>query len=152
VIVDSSPITSTLPLAQTGTPVLIVSTPGLENAPVQVNIVANQRAWMSVIVDGETVFEGRVTPGSAYTFAGNDRIELLTGDGSSLRVYFNQQDLGLLGSFGEVVERIFTLSGVETATPSVPSTSTPVPTSTITPTPTVTAKGPTATPSPTPKP
>jgi cytoskeleton protein RodZ len=151
-IIDSSPITSTLPLEQTATPELIVSTPGLENAPVQVNIVANQRAWMRVIVDDETVFEGRVTPGSAYTFAGNDRIELLTGDGSSLRLYFNQQDLGPLGSFGEVVDRIITISGVATATPSVPSTSTPAPTGTATPTPTETPKGPTASPSPTSRP
>jgi cytoskeletal protein RodZ len=151
-IIDSVTITTTLPSEQTATPVIIVSTPGLENAPVQVNIVANQRAWMRVIVDGETVFVGRVTPGSAYTFAGNDRIELLTGDASSLRVYFNQQDLGPLGSFGQVVERIFTISGVETATPSHPSTSTLAPTGTVTPTPTVTPKGLIATPSPTPRP
>jgi cytoskeletal protein RodZ len=152
VIVVSSPITATLSVEQTSTPVEINSTPGLENAPVQLNIVASQRAWMRVIVDGETVFEGRVTPGSAYAFAGNDRIELLTGDASSLRVYFNDQDLGQLGSFGEVVERIFTVSGVGTPTPSVPSTSTPAPTATITPTPTPTQKGPIATPSPTPRP
>jgi cytoskeleton protein RodZ len=151
-IVDSSPITATNSLGQTATPGLIVSTPSLENAPVQVNVIANQRAWMRVIVDGKTVFEGRVMPGSAYTFAGNDRIDLLTGDASSLRVYFNQQDLGPLGSFGEVVERIFTISGVDTATPSVPNTSTPTTTGTVTPTPTVTPRGPTATPSPTPKP
>jgi cytoskeletal protein RodZ len=147
VLIDSSPITGTL--GQTATPVLIVSTPGLENAPVQVNIITNQRAWMRVIVDGETVFEGRVTAGSAYTFAGNERIELLTGDGSSLKVYFNQEDLGQLGAVGEVVERIFTISGVETATPAFPSTSTPVPTGTVTPTPTGTPKGPIATASPT---
>jgi cytoskeletal protein RodZ len=152
VVTGSSSITTTLSLELTATPVLIASTPGLVNAPIQVNIVASQRAWMRVIVDGKTMFEGRVTPGSAYTFAGNERIELLTGDGSSLRVYFNQQDLGQLGSFGEVVERIFTISGVETATPSVPSTSTPAPTGTVTPTPSVTPKGPTAMPSPTLKP
>jgi hypothetical protein len=152
VIIVSSPITATLSVEQVSTPVEINSTPGLENAPVQLNIVANQRAWMRVIVDGETVFEGRVTPGSAYAFAGNDRIELLTGDASSLRVYFNDQDLGQLGSFGEVVERIFTVSGVGTATPSIPSTSTPAPTATVTPTPTITPKGPIATPSPTPRP
>ncbi len=146
-VIDTLPITGTL--EQTATPVLVASTPGLENAPVQVNIIANQRAWMRVIVDGETVFEGRVTPGSAYTFAGNERIELLTGDGSSLKVFFNQDDLGQLGAVGEVVERIFTISGMETATPEFPSTSNPVPTGTITPTPTGTLKGPTATPSPT---
>jgi cytoskeletal protein RodZ len=151
-IIDSGTITATIPSEQTATLVVIASTPGLENAPVQVNVIASQRAWMRVTVDGETVFVGRVTSGSAYTFAGNDRIELLTGDASSLRVYFNQQDLGPLGSFGQVVERIFTISGVETATPSVPSTSTPAPTGTVTPTPTVTPQGPTATPSPTPRP
>ncbi len=149
-VIDSITISGTL--QQTATPVLIASTPGLENAPIQVNIIANQRAWMRVIVDGETVFEGRVTPGSAYTFAGNERIELLTGDGSSLKVFFNQDDLGQLGAVGEVVERIFTISGVETATPAFPSTNTPVPTGTITPTPTGTLNGPTATPSPTPRP
>jgi cytoskeleton protein RodZ len=151
-IIDSTTITTTLSSEQTPTPPIVVSTPGLENAPIQVIIVANQRAWMRVTVDGETVFVGRVTPGSANTFAGNDRIELLSGDASSLRVYFNQKDLGLLGSFGQVVDRIFTISGIETATPSVPSTSTPAPTGTVTPTPTVTSKGATATPSPTLKP
>ena len=150
VLVESPPITGTL--EQTATPVVIVSTPGLENAPVQLNVIANQRAWMRVIVDGVIVFEDRVIPGSAYTFAANERIELLTGDGSSLRVYFNQLDLGQLGAVGEVVERIFTIAGVETPTPAFPSTSTPIPTGTVTPTPTGTPKGPTATPSPTSKP
>jgi cytoskeleton protein RodZ len=147
VFIDTFPITGTV--EQTATPVLLVSTPGLENAPIQLDIVANQRAWLRVIVDGKTVFEGRVMPGSAYTFAGSERIELLTGDGSSIKVYFNQEDLGQIGAVGEVVERIFTISGVETPTPAFPSTSTPIPTSTVTPTPTGNPKGPTTTPSPT---
>jgi cytoskeleton protein RodZ len=147
VLIESSPITATL--GQTATPVLIVSTPGLDNAPVQIDIIANQRAWMRVIVDGMTMFVGRVTPGSAYSFAGNVRIELLTGDGSSLKVFFNQEDLGQIGAVGEVVERIFTISGVETATPAFPSTNTPVPTGTVTPSPTGSPESPITTPSPT---
>jgi hypothetical protein len=107
---------------------------------------------MRITLDGKIAFVGRVMPGSAYSFAGNERIELLTGDGAGLQVYFNQQDLGQLGSFGEVVERIFSIEGVQTATPAVPLTSTPVPTSTVTPTPTPTATGVPGTPSPTPKP
>jgi hypothetical protein len=73
-------------------------------------------------------------PGSAYSYAGNDRIELLTGDGSSLQVYYNQQDLGQLGSYGQVVERVFSIEGVQTATPAVPYTHTPAPTAAVTPT------------------
>lgn len=151
-IIDVPLITGTVQVDQTETPVVFEPTPGLTNAPVQVYVVAQQRAWMRITVDGEVAFEGRVMPGSAYSFAGNERIELLTGDGAGLQVYFNQQDLGLLGSFGEVVERIFSIEGVQTATPAVPLTSTPVPTSTVTPTPTPTRTGVPGTPSPTPKP
>jgi cytoskeleton protein RodZ len=151
-IIDTPLITGTVQVNQNETPIVFEPTLALENAPIQVNIVAQQRAWMRVTVDGEIAFEGRVMPGSAYSFAGNERIELLTGDGAGLQVYFNQQDLGLLGAFGEVVERIFSIKGVQTATPAVPLTSTPVPTSTVTPTPTPTRTGVPATPSPTPKP
>jgi hypothetical protein len=107
---------------------------------------------MRVTVDGEVVFQGRTMPGSAYSYAGNDRIDLLTGDGSSLQVYFNQQDLGVLGGFGEVVERVYSITGAQTATPAVLPTSTPAPTVTVTPTPTPTRTGIPNTPTSTPKP
>ncbi len=149
-IAETLPLTGTLQPAPTETALVYAATPGQSNAPILVNVVASQRAWMQVIVDGETLFDGRVLPGTAYTFAGNEQVSLLTGDGSALRVYFNQQDLGILGSFGEVVERVFTLTGVEIPTPAVPPTSTPAPTSTITPTPTQTPPGAVSTPTPTP--
>jgi cytoskeleton protein RodZ len=150
VISTTSPITATVQPAVTETAIVYAATPGQTNAPIQVNVIANQRAWMRVIVDSETLFEGRVMPGTAYSFAGNEQINLLTGDGSALRVYFNQEDLGLLGSFGEVVERVFTLAGVQVPTPAVPPTSTPAPTTTVTPTPTKTPQGSVSTPTPSP--
>jgi hypothetical protein len=150
--VESSIITGTVQSFATETPAVFEPTLAIGDEPVQVNIVAQQRAWMRITVDGEIAFEGRVMPGTVYSFAANDRIELLTGDGGGLQVYYNQQDLGILGTFGEVVERIFSIQGVQTATPAVPHTSTPVPTGTITPTPTSTRTGVSATPSSTPKP
>ncbi len=153
VVFSNTPeITGTVQVEITATAVMIASTPGLQNAPINVDIIANQRAWMRVIVDGELAFEGRVTPGSAYSFAAKDRIELTTGDAASLQVYYNQQELGQLGALGEVIQRVFTIQGIQTATPAVPFTSTPAPTSTITSTPSATAPGATSTPSPTPKP
>jgi len=147
---ESPIITGTIQVDLTTTPVVYQPTTGLANAPVQVYVIAVQRAWMRITVDGEVAYEGRVMPGSAYTFAGNERIELLTGDGAGLQVYFNQQDLGLLGAFGEVVERIFSIEGVQTATPAVPPTRTPVPTSPVSPSPTPTRTGAPGTPTPTP--
>lgn len=108
----------------------------------QVTTVIVERTFLRVIVDGEIKQDGRVLPGSALTFDGDERIEVLTGSGAAVQILYNQQDLGLMGSFGEVVNRIYTLSGVETPTP------TPSPTPTITLIPSATMK-PTLTPRPT---
>lgn len=113
-------------------------TPGGDtNAALQISIAALQRAWMRVVVDGDVEFEGRVIPGSAYQFGAQDRIELLTGNGAALQVFFGETDLGVMGNYGEVVYRVFTEEGVL------------VPTATITPTPTATLP-PTSTPAVTP--
>jgi cytoskeletal protein RodZ len=109
------------------------SAPSFATGAIQIMIVAKERAWMRVSVDGEVAFQGRVIPDSAYPFAGNERIELVTGNAAGLQVYFNQQDLGVLGFYAEVVERIFTVQGMHTPTPAVPHTSTPAPTETPTP-------------------
>lgn len=112
--------------------------PPFDASMVQVYVVVRQRAWMRVTVDGEVEFEGRVLPGSAYLFSGNELVEILTGNGAALQIYFNQQDLGIMGQFGEVIQRAYSPSGVvlPTPIPTIPPTSTqqPTPTSTITPT------------------
>ncbi len=149
--VDTPLITTTAQLSQLATQVVFQSTPGLVNAPIQVYVVAIQRTWLRISVDGEVAFEGRVVAGSAYSFSGTQEVDLLTGDGSALQVVFNQQDLGILGDFGEVVNRVFTIEGVQTATPAILPTSTPAPTSLATPSPTPTPTGMPATPTSTPK-
>jgi hypothetical protein len=81
---------------------------------------------MRVTVDGEIEFEGRVLPGSAYAFAGIAQVDLLTGNGAALQLFFGDQDLGVLGVYGEVVFRAFTPEGLVLPTP----TMTPTPTAT----------------------
>jgi hypothetical protein len=103
-----------------------IPVPTVSDAPVQVYVSVLRRAWMRVAVDGDIEFEGRVIPGSAYSFSGEFQIELLTGNGAGLQVFFNGEDLGVLGVYGEVVYEVFTPEGVLLPTP----TSTPIPTST----------------------
>ncbi len=108
------------------------------NAPVQVYVVVRQRAYLRAVVDGEVRLAERVLPGSTYFFGGDARVELTTGNGAAIQVYFNQQDLGLMGRFGQAVTRVYTLNGVQTPTPSPSPTPTATPPETATPSPTVT--------------
>lgn len=109
-------------------------TPPIEGGgAINLSISVIQRAWMRVIVDGEVEFEGRVIPGSAYQFSGQERLELLTGNGAALQIFFNQNDVGVLGDYGEVIFRVFTVEGMmlptatvtQTPTATVAATSTP---------------------------
>lgn len=100
--------------------------PIVSDSPVQIYVSILRRAWMRVIVDENIEFEGRVIPGSAYTFSGDFQIELLTGNGAALQVFFNNTDLGVLGVYGEVVYKVFTPEGELLPTP----TATQIPTST----------------------
>ena len=114
-------------------------TPGVLPLPagqqgVQIYISVYQRAYLQVVVDGEVEFQGRVLPGSAYNFQGQERVEVLTGNGAALQVFFNQQDRGILGLFGEIVYEVYTIDGAQTPTPTI------TPTSTITPRPSPTTR------------
>lgn len=107
-----------------------IDIPTLNSAPISVYVVASQRAWMRVTVDTSVVFDGRVSPGNAYPFTGRERIDLLTGNAAALSVIYNQNDLGPLGSMGEVVAISFTREGTLVPTPVY----TPTPTATQQPT------------------
>jgi hypothetical protein len=143
---EDTPIPSLAADATTGEATFEV--PTLETtANVQINIVALERSFLRVTVDGEVAFEGRTIPGNAYPFEADQSIEILAGNGSALRVIYNQRDLGLLGGFGQIASFIYTADEIVTPTPAMSPTVTDTPF--ISPTPTITPS-PTDTPSPTP--
>jgi cytoskeletal protein RodZ len=113
------------------------------SGPIQVVVIAHQRAYMKITVDGVEVFAGRVVPGNVYSYSGDTKITLLTGNAAALQVYYNQQDLGILGLMGQLASLEFTRDQMVTPTPRFS------PTPTSTPRPTLTAQ-PTATPQPSP--
>ncbi|MFN2118875.1 MAG: RodZ domain-containing protein, partial [Anaerolineales bacterium] len=117
------------------------------NVTLELSLATSERTYLRVTVDGEVMFDGRTVPGTEYSYQGANRIELLVGNASALRVTFNGRDLGLMGGFGEVVDRVYTAEGVSTPTSTPPPTPTPSPNITATPSITPT---PTSSPSPTP--
>ena len=110
------------------------------NEKVQVQLIILQRTWVRVIVDNILAYEGRLLPGSVKLFGGELSIEVLTGNAAGVEVIYNQRDLGAMGLYGEVIDRVFTAEGIATPTPTISATPTPsdTPEASITPTPTAT--------------
>jgi len=123
----------------TSTPEPTATAPNIIVGPsniIDLRIVGEMRAWLRVTVDGEEAYSGRISAGEMLEFQGQQIIEVNTGNGAGLRVYFNGQDQGLLGQFSEVVTRFWSLEGAMTPTPTPqlepPATSTPEATATAT--------------------
>lgn len=106
--------------------------PGSSTGRVEVYLTITQRTWLRVIVDGEVQRNERVAPDSAFQFFGEERVEVFTGNGAAVEVFFNGEDQGPLGEYGQVVYQIYTLDGMVTPTPTI----TPTPTTTTRPSPT----------------
>lgn len=85
---------------------------------INLRLLSLQRVWMRVTVDGQVQFDGRTNPGQNYSYSANGQILLLTGNGAGLRAFLNEQDMGIIGLFGEVVSVIFNAQGAATPTPS----------------------------------
>lgn len=117
------------------------------DANVVVSVFALERVFVRISVDGNAAFEGRMAPRETKVFEAENQVVILTGDASALRITYNGTDLGLMGGPGEVLSRVYSVSGVSTPTATVSPTATNTPLTTPTFTPTVT-RTPTATPAP----
>ncbi len=127
--------------------------PPLSGLPIQIYIIAHQRAYLKVVVDGEIEFTGRTVPGNAYEYSGSSSVEILTGNAAALEIYYNLAPVGMIGDIGEVKSLIFTASTeIITPTPkfSPSPTMTNQPSPTLQPTQTPTTPPPTFTPTVTP--
>jgi hypothetical protein len=121
------------------------ATPGAEitanpelNANVVVSIFSVERVFVRISVDGEVVFEGRRAPGETKVFEANDQVMVLTGNAAALRITYNGRDLGLMGNIGEVVNRVYLITGIAVPTPTISPTPTNTLPPTVTETPTIT--------------
>ncbi len=133
-------IQESTPIEEETTPIF---TPLPNNNPINLVIIPRQRVWVQVTSDARLVYEGRLLPGNAYDYSGDDQVEVLISNAGAVQVYFNDEDIGALGLSGQIADLIFTRSGLILPT----ATNTP----TITETPKASAT-PTITPSPTPSP
>jgi len=102
------------------------------NFPINIVIIPKQQAWAQIFSDFSLVYEGRLLPGNAYEYSGDEIVEIITGNAGALEVFFNDQDIGSAGLIGQVEILTFTENGLVGPTPTI----TPTPTLEQTPTPT----------------
>jgi cytoskeleton protein RodZ len=119
-------------------PLVTPPTPGV-TANVVVSVFAVERVFVRISVDGNIAFEGRLSPRETKVFDAENQVVILTGNAAALRINYNGNDLGLMGNTGEVITRVYLISGVATPTATIPPTPTATPPVTITPTPTSTS-------------
>jgi cytoskeleton protein RodZ len=127
----ASPLPAAGPVEAPSTP--MVAPEVIPGAGVDLRLLVVHSAWVRVVADGREAFQGRVSPGELLEYVAEQVIEVTTGNGAGLRVYFNGEDQGALGGLGEVVIRLWTRDGPATPTPT--QTRTPTATPRVTPTP-----------------
>lgn len=66
-------------------------------------------SWIRVTLDGVIVEQGTVMTGETRPYQADERIDLRIGNAGGVRIEINGEDLGLMGSSGEVVEVGWTL-------------------------------------------
>jgi cytoskeleton protein RodZ len=118
----------------------ITALPTGNTGNIQLIIVAQERALVVVTVDGVVKFNGRVVPNTAYPFDAKKQIEVLTSNGAAIKITYNGTDLGVMGTFGQVIDLIYTSNAIITPTFTSTPTGTPSPIPSATPVPSATPR------------
>jgi hypothetical protein len=74
---------------------------------VRVAVVATDRAWLRVVVDGHAVYDGSLGAGERRTWEAHHQVILSTTNAGALEVAANGRLIGRLGNPDEVTERSF---------------------------------------------
>ena len=76
---------------------------------VVVLVLGEEASWLEVFEDQEKAFTGIVLSGVRLTFRAESEIKVKAGNAGTVSVRVNDQEKGLLGETGKVVEKTFLL-------------------------------------------
>ncbi|MFQ6058138.1 MAG: helix-turn-helix domain-containing protein [Anaerolineae bacterium] len=101
----------------------LATTPSPTPQGITLQVEVTERAWLRVVADGQTVFEGILDRGATRTWRGQEQIAMRSGNAGGVLVTVNGQREGPLGGRGEVVDREWRLTeeGVVVITPERPT-------------------------------
>lgn len=104
-------ITATAATSLAQTPTAVPVFPVSSDGKVNISIVSNEHAWVSVSADANIVFQGIAEAGQTIQATAGEMLIVATGNGGAFTLYINGTDWGALGGQGEVVRRAWGPAG-----------------------------------------
>ncbi len=95
------------PMPETETPEPVATQPPASTAPVYVEATATAEAWVSVIADGNPIFEGTLQPGDAEVWEAEENLNIYSGDAGALELAANGDAAEVMGERGQPEEKVF---------------------------------------------
>lgn len=84
-------------------------------APIVLVVSARADSWLSIVVDGETLFQGTLAAGQKQNVSGQHEVVLKSGNIGGLEITFNGNELPSQGGAAEVKTLVFTPAGLSEA-------------------------------------
>ena len=81
--------------------------PPVSDAPVFVEAIATGETWVSIIADGNTVFEGTLQPGDTQVWEAQSNLSVYSGDPGALQLAANGGESSVMGQSGQPEEKVF---------------------------------------------
>jgi cytoskeletal protein RodZ len=106
----SEPIAEVLPPEATTSPTAPAPEASPTPAPLtglNLAMAATDNAWMRVVVDGKTQFEGVLPKGTTRQWQGQKNVKVRVGNAGAVILTYNNQLMGPMGSPGKVVDKVF---------------------------------------------
>ena len=84
-----------------------------QNGPISVVIKAKKDSWISIVADGQTLWEGTLNASKERSIQADKELVLKTGNAAGLDVSYNGKPIGILGKEKEVRTITFNTAGLQ---------------------------------------
>jgi cytoskeleton protein RodZ len=96
------------------------------NAPVRVEMTADDPVWISVKADGKNLYSGTLQPQETKTAGANQNITIRVGNAGGIHISLNGKPIGSLGPKGQVRTVQLTSGGFQILVPEVSKPAVPI--------------------------
>jgi cytoskeleton protein RodZ len=123
----SNPASSASALPAPSPAATAITQPGLDpNAPVRVEMTADDPVWISVKADGKNLYSGTLQPQETKTAGANQNMTIRVGNAGGIHISLNGKPIGPVGPKGQVRTVQLTSGGFQILVPEVSKPAVPI--------------------------